>query len=74
MQVNVGIQLRKLILYAYFIRCECTSAMQCLTNHCERGRCVGTQVEGVVGIDIRYGDFHNEVMSRTRSMCQGDTR
>ena len=48
--------------------------MQCVTNLCERGRCVGTQVEGVVGIDIRYDDFHAEVMSRTRSMCQGNTR
>ena len=58
----------------YIIRCECTSASQCETGQCERGRCVGTQVEGVVGIDVRYDDFHDEVIRRTRSGCQGNSR
>ena len=58
----------------YFIRCECTLASECVTGHCERGRCVGTQVEGVVGIDVRYNEFHDEVIRRTRSGCQGNTR
>ena len=47
-----------------FIRCECTLSSECETGQCERGRCVGTQVEGVVGIDIRYDDFHSEVINR----------
>ena len=31
-------------------------------------------MEGVVGIDVRYDDFHDEVIRRTRSGCQGNTR
>ena len=57
-----------------FIRCGCSSSSECETGQCERGRCVGTQVEGVVGIDVRYDDFHDEVIRRTRSGCQGNTR
>jgi len=49
------------------IRCECTMMSECETGQCERGRCVGTQVEGVVGIDIRYDDFHAEVYSRVKN-------
>ena len=37
---------------------------QCATGRCERTRCVGTQVEGVIGIDIRYDDFHAQVLNR----------
>ena len=39
---------------------------ECETGRCERGRCVGTQVEGVVGIDIRYDDFHDQVLLQVR--------
>lgn len=38
--------------------------LQCESSRCERGRCVGTQVEGVVAIDIRYDDFHTQVITR----------
>ena len=37
---------------------------QCETGRCERDRCVGTQVEGVVGIDVRYNNFHDQIMDR----------
>lgn len=47
-------------------RCPCTSMSECETGRCERGRCVGTQVEGVVGIDIRYDDFHDQVLLQVR--------
>ena len=40
---------------------------QCVTGLCERGRCVGTQVEGVVGIDMRYNDFHDQIINRLSS-------
>ena len=37
------------------------------TGHCERGRCVGTQVEGVVGIDIHYDVFHDLIIGHLRN-------
>lgn len=40
---------------------------ECETGRCERGRCVGTQVDGVIGIDVRYDDFHTQVISRMSS-------
>ena len=50
-----------------FIRCECTVISERETGRCERGRCVGTQVEGVVGIDIRYDVFHDLIIGRLRN-------
>ena len=47
-------------------RCDCDIDSQCATGRCERTRCVGTQVEGVIAIDIRYDDFHTLILSRLR--------